>query len=682
MPPLLEDLALALGALGSFAFVGVAGLRAMRAPLAGLELLAFGVGFGVAIHGLIGLAVAFSPAKQATAWSLFALAWSAAAVVLWRQRSSLGWRDADGVRPALAILALFIAGCVAVTHLPVRFPKPLPDGFFIFKEHTLAAKVQVLASNLPADNHLPFVVEEFLLRDISFSREPYLTPGQVVSNRPILMALATVPFHAAIDPPPRQVGPLPRFHYWDKDWPDVGVFLAGPEFRRFLAPAIVLNALALLGAALVLAAHGPRWLLVPGLLVLATSPFYLSQTIFTWPKSMAAFYVLLALHALARNRHPAWVGAVAALAYWSHPLSAAFLIGFGLHYLFGAVRRQELRALLIYGGTAAALLAPWFVWTRFGLRVPSDMLAQNLVGHGVDSPFAHVWIRIVNLHEALAARMLGVHPFDAEKVFHRAIGCLPGILGLLALPAYAGCAVCWKSHRVWVLHGVLLPVALLSLVFARYAQLTLLCFHSVVICLWLLGLVVVARAPRAVALGLVVAQVALHGGLLWLYGRALTPGPAEDGVFYRLLDHRPEVRDAPAQINFHAAIVVGNEGAETIWSVPPTSLTYRGIALPATGAPRFRCKVAIHPLVWSEGNADGAEFALEVRAGAAPPQRVWSALIDPFGHPEQRAWLPVDVDLSAFAGQTVDLILKNGPGPAGNAYADWCLWADPALAVQ
>ena len=405
-------------------------------------------------------------------------------------------------------------------------------------------------------------------------------PGQVVSNRPILMALATVPFHAAIDPPPLQVGPLPRYRYWDRDWPDVGNFLAGPEFRRFLAPAIVLNALALLGAALVLAAHGPRFLLVPGLLVLATSPFYLSQTIFTWPKSMAAFYVLLALHALARGWHHAWVGALAALAYWSHPLSAAFLIGFGLHYLLGAVRRQEFRALLIYGFTAAALLAPWFIWTRLVLRVPSDMLAQNWVGHGVDSLPVHVWIRIVNLHEALAARMLGVHPFDAWTVFHRAIGCLPGILGLLALPAYVGCAFCWKSHRVWVLHGVLLPVALLSLVFARYAQLTLLCFHSVAICLWLLGLVVVARAPRAVALGLVVAQLALHGGLVFIYGRTLVPTPESRGVFARMADLRPEVRDASVNVNFHAFIKIADEVAEAIWSAPPTVLTYRGIALP------------------------------------------------------------------------------------------------------
>ena len=693
MLPLLEDTALALWALGSIILVGVAGLKIFRAPFAGLELLAFGAGFGVLIHGLAGLAIALSPAKQATARGLFLVIWSVAALGLWRQRagdgprgSFPGWREA-GVRPTLAILGLFIVSCVSLTHLQIRFPRVLPDGLYIFKEHTLPVKLQVLSGVLPGDNYLPFVVQEFLLRDISFAREHPILPGQEVSNRPILMALATAPFRAALKSPPRRETPLGRFTYVGTQWPDVSVFMEGQGFRRFLAVGIVLNALVLLGAALVIAAHGPRFLLVPGLLLLATSPFYLSQTIFTWPKCLAAFFLLLALHILARGKSPIWVAVAGALAYYSHPYALVFLLGFGCHYAAVALwkrRRPELEQLFRYGVTATLALAPWFVWTHFVLRLPSDLIAQSFSGEGVHSLPTHLWVRIVNLYQAFAPGMLSVPFFPVERLFYHTLICLPGVLGLLALPAYAGCALCLRSHRVFVVYGVLLPAVLLSLPFSSGGTpLTLLAFHSIGVCLLLLGLIVIARAGRAVAVTLIAAQILLQLGLLFTYGRALGATFSSRGAFYRLLDHRPEVRDAPHQVNFRVDIGIGDDHAEAIWSEPPTALVYRQIRLPP-GVTHFRCRIAIHPHVWAEGNADGAEFALEVRsddggAATAASRRVWSADVDPFHRAEQRAWLPVDVDLSEFAGKTVDLILKNGAGPANNDYADWCLWADPEL---
>jgi hypothetical protein len=688
MLPLLEDSALALWALGSIILVGVAGLKIFRAPFAGLELFAFGTGLGVLIHGLIGLAVALSPAKQATAWGLFVVIWSVAVLDLWRQRKGDRPRgNFSGVRATLAILSLFIVACVSLTHLQIRFPHVLPDGTYIFKKHTLPVKLQVLSGLLPMDNYIPFVVEEFLLRDISFKREHPILPGQEVSNRPILMALATAPFRAAIDPPPRRETPLDRFTYVGTDWPDVSLFMEGPGFRQFLAVGIVLNALVLLGGALLIAEHGPRFLLVPCLLLLATSPFYLSQTIFTWPKSLAAFFLLLALHALAREKSPIWVAAAGVLAYYSHPYALVFLIGFGGHYAAVALwkrGRPDLKQLFYYGAIVTLALAPWFVWTRLILHLSSDLVMQNFIRPSVHSMTAHFWIRIANLYQAFAPGMLSVSPFQPEKVFRATLTCLPGILGLLALPAYLGCVLCLRSHRVFVFYGVLFPALLLSLPFSdKGAPLTLLAFHSIGICLLLLGLIVIARARRVLAVTLIAFQILLQLGLLFAYGQALGATFSSNGTFYRLLDHQPEVHDAHHQVNFRVDIGIGDDHAETIWSEPPTVLVYRQIHLPS-GVTHFRCRIAIHPHVWPERNADGAEFVLEIRpdddGGATEAsRRVWSTYVDPFHRSEQRAWLPVDVDLSEFAGKTVDLKLKNSAGPANNDYADWCLWADPEL---
>jgi hypothetical protein len=693
--PLFQDIALALCALASIVLVGVGILRIFRAPFSGLELLAFGAGLGVLIHGLIGLAVALSPAKQTTARVLFLVIWTAAALGL-RRRSvgndlragSFRWRN-SGVRPTLIITGLFILTCLTWTHLRIRFPRVLPDGCYIYKEHTLPVKLQVLTGGLPMDNYLPFVVQEFLLRDISFAREHPLLPGQEVSNRPILMALVTAPFRAAIKAPPRHEKPLYRFRYIEKEWPDVSEFMQGSGFRRFLAVGIMLNALVLVGAALVIAVHGPRTLLVPGLLLLATSPFYLSQTIFTWPKCLAAFLILLALHALTSGKNSILVALAGALAYYSHPLAVVFLFGFGCHYAAIAIwkrQRREFEAFVRYGATVLLMLVPWFIWTLIVLRIPSDLFAQNFITQGVASIAAHIAIRLVTLSRAFGPEMLMMgmaSPFSAQRLFYHSLICLPGILGLLVLPAYAACVLCLRTHRVFIVYGIVLPAVLLSIPFTNdTVPIALVSFQSIAICLLLLALILIARAGRAVAMAVIAAQIGLQLALLGVYGRALGATFSRGNVVYRLLDHHPEVRDARYQVNFHVDVGIADDHAEVIWSQPPASVIYRGIHLPS-GVTHFRGRIAIHPLVWDQSAADGAKFALEIRSYGenelTPSQRVWSFDVDPFHHPEQRTWLPVDVDLSTFAGKTVDLILKNEAGPVNNDYADWCVWADPQL---
>jgi len=225
---------------------------------------------------------------------------------------------------------------------------------------------------------------------------------------------------------------------------------------------------------------------------------------------------------------------------------------------------------------------------------------------------------------------------------------------------------------------------LLSIPFSNETvPLALVSFHSIAICLLLLALVVIARAGRAVSVTVIAAQIVLQLTLLCVYGRSLGATLSKGNIVYRLLDHHPDVRDALYRVNFHIDVGIDNDHAEVIWSQPTASLIYRGIRLPP-GVTHFRCRIAIHPLVWGEGNADGAGFALEIRPAdesgiASASQRIWRVEVDPFHHPEQRTWLPVDVDLSQFAGKNVDLILKNDSGPANNTYADWCVWADPKV---
>ena len=692
MSSFVPDAALAAAASCSFVLVGMAVLKWMRAPFTGLEGLAVGTALGVLCHALLGLVVALSPAKPLTASILFLVLWSGSGWKLLAARAdrpqdkpAFPWTDTE-VRWTSGILIGFICGCVVITHLQIRFPPVLPDGTFIFKEHTLPVKMQVLTGSLPVDNYLPFVAEEYLLHDISFTHDHPIIPGQEVTNRPLLLALAVLPFRAALDWHPLRFAPLGRFRYVGRDWPDTGVFMEGPGFREFLVVGIVLNALVLLGGALVIARQGARPLLVPGLLLLATSPFYLVHALFTWPKSLAAFYLLLALHFLACRRSALWVALWGALAYYSHPYALVFLFGFGCHYLVAAWpyrQRSEVRPLVGYGAAVALLLAPWFAWAYLFLRIPSNLISQNLIKDNAGTAFSQVWARLYNLSHILSAGMLGVFPFNTETVFRQTMECLPGVLGLLTVPAYFGLLACFRTHRIFVVQGIIAPALLLALPFSVPVPLMLVAYHAVGICCFLLGLILLARLPRRVGWAVITAQILLQLALLAGHARALGAAFAGHGLIYRLLDHRPEVTGALHAVNFHVDLAVGEDHVESIWSEPPAALVYHHIPLPAAPV-RFHGRIAIHPQVWALGGTDGAEFDLEVRpvgqsGAAAASRRVWSAFLDPLHRPEQRAWVPVDVDLSAFAGQTVDLTLRNGAGPANNDYGDWCIWGDPRL---
>ena len=136
------------------------------------------------------------------------------------------------------------------------------------------------------------------------------------------------------------------------------------------------------------------------------------------------------------------------------------------------------------------------------------------------------------------------------------------------------------------------------------------------------------------------------------------------------LDH---VKDHP---NLGVDLTVDGMMRRSVWIDAPTALTYHHIALGLH--PAFRAFVAIHPAIYGQVNADGATFQVDVRADGQT-RRLADVYINPIAHPELRRWLPLDVDLSAYAGQTVDLTLGNSPGPANNDYADWCLWGDPRV---
>jgi hypothetical protein len=72
---------------------------------------------------------------------------------------------------------------------------------------------------------------------------------------------------------------------------------------------------------------------------------------------------------------------------------------------------------------------------------------------------------------------------------------------------------------------------------------------------------------------------------------------------------------------------------------------------------------------------DGAEGIITVEAGGQT-EIVYRRLLDPADRPNDRRWFDESVDLSKFSGKSIKITFETGPGPKGDATADWFAWAN------
>jgi hypothetical protein len=467
--------------------------------LRGLEAIGYGAAAGVTLQAVFGLLLVFTRAARVPVIILSGIATLGALVYLWRSgglRACLA-NISRSARVALGIWILFVAACIALTHLEVTLPAKLPDGFYIFKDHTVNVKMQYLVS-LPADNYLPYIVSEFFLRRISFRRERPILPRNEVSSRTILMSLVALPYRAALAMPPRAKKPLETFSYAGRRWPDVSKLYREDYGRQMLVIGIFLNSLLLLGLITIFSGANRDHLLPLAAILYFTNPYLLSQTVFIWPKALAGFFLLLAWHAVRRGYHPAIVAGCAGLAYHSHPLALPFAAGLGLFYaleVWGG--RCETRSLLSFAFTFLLVIVPWIAWTKLYLQIPSGIVWENVAGAGTDaalaSPLNFVWVRLRNLTATFTPGMFFVYPFDAGRVVEWARDCLPGAVGIfLIVPAFMEAVkISQRSALGWC--AIALPLFAITALFSLPAIPLLHGYQSVVGALIFLGVIRLAR---------------------------------------------------------------------------------------------------------------------------------------------------------------------------------------------
>jgi hypothetical protein len=119
----------------------------------------------------------------------------------------------------------------------------------------------------------------------------------------------------------------------------------------------------------------------------------------------------------------------------------------------------------------------------------------------------------------------------------------------------------------------------------------------------------------------------------------------------------------------------------------------KSIAAPANGRLIFRITVpqdgwlkvalGLKPEAWDkEGN--GVYFFVGVSDGRAFEQ-LFNQTVNPYQNQAERRWIPVMVDLSAYAGQDMQLIFNtrsSGPGQSPDDRNDLPLWGAPEIVTR
>jgi hypothetical protein len=137
-------------------------------------------------------------------------------------------------------------------------------------------------------------------------------------------------------------------------------------------------------------------------------------------------------------------------------------------------------------------------------------------------------------------------------------------------------------------------------------------------------------------------------------------------------------RPAPAAFSVIDATLSG-ETRRALFSEPDSRVGW-SVAVPADAW--LKVAIGLKEDAWTVPG-DGVLFQIGVSTGQQYDELL-SLMLNPHGNPGDRGWHDLVLDLSPYAGQTVDVVmntLHSAPGRRDEA-GDLALWGEPRLVVR
>jgi hypothetical protein len=181
------------------------------------------------------------------------------------------------------------------------------------------------------------------------------------------------------------------------------------------------------------------------------------------------------------------------------------------------------------------------------------------------------------------------------------------------------------------------------------------------------------KGNRAVVMAVLAVVLLLAGWWLFM-GGGVGPQPIDLIALLDGAEKRPP--STPFEV---MDVELDGQTRRAIYAPPPTRITYK-VKVPDDAW--LRVAVGMKPESWNQPG-DGALFFVGVSDG--PNWEVlFSQHVNPFNNPGDRKWIPVWVDLSAYAGEQIDLIFNTraSQGQTEDSRNDHPLWGAPELVVR
>lgn len=339
------------------------------------------------------------------------------------------------------VLAVLL--CVLVQAVSIGI-NPLPIG----QEYGLGSSMPGRMIASPPDHAIPFYTAKYFREHLDGNERSneYFGIWGLGARGPLvplgINALFTL-FHARDNYLPLNVS-----------WP-LGV--EGEHFAK--AYGWVLNSLVILGVySVIKSLRVSREILTTALTWVALSPVITINVVFTWPKMLATYFILLGISCLIRQRF-IWGGVMMAFAWLSHPVGAIFLPAI-LVFAFLTMKNKPLRlignrmAKIIF--STSLVVSPWFFYKIFYLQNP-DPFVHYVMGGGMGLEPAHnlsswIQVRVFNVWYTLIPFAFFFSDFmqswvygplnDILRWYTQYAKELPGQLGFSCfLPAYVAFVV-------------------------------------------------------------------------------------------------------------------------------------------------------------------------------------------------------------------------------------------------
>lgn len=179
---------------------------------------------------------------------------------------------------------------------------------------------------------------------------------------------------------------------------------------------------------------------------------------------------------------------------------------------------------------------------------------------------------------------------------------------------------------------------------------------------------------RSALAGVGIVSLALAGW--YLAARRGAPPPAIDLVEQFPQATKDHLLPLDQTFKVLSALVAG-EAKPAILAYAPCRIIYH-VDLPPGAL--LTVSLGVDPGVWND-RGDGVEFRIGVADGSAYEEML-TRVLDPWRSIADRRWIPVEIDLSRFAGRSVDLIFNTNPASPGHevpASHDRALWGAPRI---